>query len=319
MVNPSADVNVQFPNQVGNIKGFGSGNLAMEMTPTGGFTLSGTYTLQKGDFHFQMKNIMRRDFIIQSGSRITWSGDPANALINMSAIYKTRVPMDNITTDAELKSQRVAVECIIRLSGELSNPDLSFGINLPNAEEAVKSVVYAAIDTNNAVAMNQQMFNILVFDQFQAITAGSNLNIDVCTASMSVLTNQFNSLLSQISRDVNIGVNYRRASNTAGQEIDVAVSTQLFNERLLIDGLFGVNSMNPNSTTQNASTIVGDINIEYVLSKNRRWRVRAFNRTNTVNELENNAPYTQGVGISYQRDFRKWGDLFKSEKKAGKK
>jgi hypothetical protein len=127
---------------------------------------------------------------------------------------------------------------------------------------------------------------------------------------------QFNSLLAKVSKDVDIGVNYRRSSYIPGQEIDLAVSTQLFNERLLIDGLFGVNSLNPNTTVQKASTFVGDINLQYLLSNNRRWRVRAFNRTNTIGLLllENNALYTQGIGLSYQRDFTNWGDFFKSDK-----
>jgi len=131
--------------------------------------------------------------------------------------------------------------------------------------------------------------------------------------------NQVNSLLSRVSKDVNIGVDYRRSLNTPGQEIDLALSTQLFNERLLLDGLFGVNSMNPNPTVQKASTIVGDIKIQYILSNNRRWRIRAFNRTNTVDLLDNNAPYTQGVGLSYLRDFNHWGDFFKSDKVKNKK
>jgi hypothetical protein len=130
---------------------------------------------------------------------------------------------------------------------------------------------------------------------------------------------QFNSLLSKVSKDVDIGVNYRRSSYVPGQEIDVAVSTQLFNERLLIEGLFGVNSLNPNSTAQKASTFVGDVKLEYRLTNNLRWWIRAFNRTNTVGLLYNNAPYTQGVGLSYQRDFSNWGDFFKSDKIKNKK
>jgi len=95
----------------------------------------------------------------------------------------------------------------------------------------------------------------------------------------------------------------------------VAVSTQLLNDRLLIDGTFGMSYENP-SSQQQASTIVGDINIEYVLTKNRRWRLKAFNRTNTTdNIIYNNAPYTQGVGISWQRGFNKIGDMFKKDKK----
>jgi len=113
-------------------------------------------------------------------------------------------------------------------------------------------------------------------------------------------------------------LNYKPATSTANSEFDVAVSTQLFNDRLLIDGTFGMSSYKSSGSSQ-ASTIVGDINIEYLLTKNRRWRVRAFNRTNTIDVLFNNAPYTQGVGISYQRDFSNWAELFTPQKQFNKK
>jgi hypothetical protein len=314
-VNPSADIQVSLPNQMGNIKASGSGNLTMGMTPTTGFSLSGSYIIQRGSFHFQVKNLVQLSFSISDGSRITWSGDPGEAKINLTAIYKTRVPLGDLTGSPEDKAKRIPTECIIRLSGELSNPDIAFGINLPNADENVRTLVYSSIDTTNQTIMTQQVFNILVFNQFMTTKGNSPGAFDVGSTSMSIVTNQINSLLSQVSKDVNIGVEYRPSTSTAGQEIDMSISTQLFNERLLIDGLFGVNSMNPNSTAQKASTIVGDINIQYVVSDNRRWRVRAFNRTNTVELLYNNAPYTQGIGISYQRDFARWIDLFKREKK----
>jgi hypothetical protein len=287
----------------------------MGMTPTTGFSLSGSYIIQKGSFHFQVKNLVQLSFSIADGSKITWSGDPGEAKINLTAIYKTRVPLGDLATNPEDEAKRIPTECIIRLSGELSNPDIAFGLNLPNADENVRSMVYSSIDTTNQTIMTQQVFNILVFNQFMTTKGNSPGAFDVGSTSMSIVTNQINSFLSQMSKDVNIGVEYRPSTSTAGQEIDMSISTQLFNERLLIDGLFGVNSMNPNSTAQKASTIVGDINIQYVVSDNRRWRIRAFNRTNTVELLYNNAPYTQGVGISYQRDFARWGDLFKRDKK----
>ena len=117
--------------------------------------------------------------------------------------------------------------------------------------------------------------------------------------------------MSGITQNVNVGVNYQAGTATTGQEFDVAVSTQLLNDRLLIDGTFGM-ATESQSNNQQASTIVGDINIEYVLSKNRRWRLKAFNRTNTTDNLMyNNAPYTQGVGVSWQRGFNKVSDFFK--------
>ena len=163
--------------------------------------------------------------------------------------------------------------------------------------------------------MNEQTLSLMILNQFKPVVSSSTSGtVDVGTASMSLITNQVNSWISGLSQNVNVNMNYKPATSTTQQEFDVGISTQLFNDRLLIDGTFGMNSYN-NQSYKQSSTIVGDINIEYVLTQNRRWRVRAFNRTNTLNILNNNAPYTQGVGFKYQRDFATFKDLFTPAKK----
>lgn len=319
LVNPSAELEVFFPDNMGNIRASGHGDLTMAMTPTSTFAMTGGYTIEKGTFLFQFKNLMRLVFAISNGSRITWTGDPTDANIALSALYRTRVSIGGLTTDPDKKNLRIPVECVIRLKGKLANPEIGFSLNLPNVDEETKAYVYGAIDTTNVAIMNDQMFNILMLNQFASPQGSGSSNIDVGSTSISLLTNAFNSMLSKVSKNVALNVNYQRSSTSQGQEIDMGFSTQLFNDRLLIDGLFGVNSMNPNSAAQKASTIVGDINIQYILTQNRRWRAKMFNRTNVAGILDNNALYTQGIGISYQRDFEHWGDLFRREKKEKKK
>ncbi|MCX6251715.1 MAG: translocation/assembly module TamB domain-containing protein [Bacteroidetes bacterium] len=322
-VNPNAIVEVIFPDQLGNIKGSGTGTLVLKMTPTTSFSLSGNYMIQKGTFLFHLKNYINLTFTILDGGSIRWTGDPTDADISMSAIYKTRVPLLGLTTKTEQSSLRVPVECIIRLNGKLMNPVITFGMNLPNAQEDIKSTVYTAIDTTNQAEMAQQVLNILVLGQFKT-NQGATTNINVGTTSLTLLANQVNSLLSKISKNVNVGINYQRgAGSTVPSEFDVAVSTSLFSDRLLVDGLFGVNSYTSASAglgaqQQQVSTIVGDINIEYLLTDNGRFRLKAFNRTNTIDILTNNALYTQGIGVSYQRDFNRLGDLFRKSGKKGK-
>ena len=317
-VNPSADLEVFFPDQLGNIRASGTGSLVMNMTPVTAFSLTGTYVLQKGTFLFALKNLLRLNFSIREGSRIAWSGDPTDASLSLAAVYKTRVPLAGLVSDPEKAAVRIPVECVIRLNGKLMNPDIAFTLNMPNVEEDIKSLVYSVLDTSNTSEMNQQMIYLLVMNQFKPVTGSGFDQIDVSGTSLSLLTNQVSSWLSSISRNVNVGVNYKPGSQTTGQEFDVSLSTQLFNDRLLIDGVFGMSS-GTNYSASKASTVVGDINIEYILTKNRRYRLRAFNRTNSVDILNNNSQYTQGVGIGFQRDFTNWGDLFKSEKKAREK
>ena len=313
-VNQSAEVEVFFPDQLGNLKTSGTGNLTMTMTPTTPFSLSGTYTLTKGSFLFQFKNLLRLPMSIREGSAIHWTGDAADANISISAVYKTKAPMKGITTIPEEEGIRIPVETIIRLTGKLMNPTISFAISLPNVEESLRNQVFSTIDTNNATTVMEQAIYLMVMNQFKPVVASSTSGVDVGATSWSLITNQINSMLSQITTNVNVNMNYKPATGSTQQEFDVGISTQLLNDRLLIDGTFGMNSYS-NSEIQQSSTIVGDINIEYILTQNRRWRARAFNRTNTVSILNNNAPYTQGVGIKYQRDFANFGELFRVGKK----
>ena len=312
-INDNAEVEVFFPEQLGNLKASGSGNLLMTMTPTTPFTLSCTYKLTKGFFLFQLKNYLRLPMSLLEGSSIAWSGDPADANVAISAVYKTKVPLKGITIDPNLESTRIPVDCIIRLKGKLMNPEISFGLELPNVDESIKNQVYTAIDTNNAVVMADQMIYLLVLNQFKPVVSNTG-TVDMSGTAISLVTNQLNSMISQMTPNFSVNMNYKPGTSTTSQEFDVGISTQLFDDRLLIDGTFG---MNTNSAyAQSTSTIVGDINVEYILTQNRRWRVRAFNRTNTAttSTLYNNAPYTQGVGIKYQRDFSNFGELFWGKK-----
>jgi len=218
--------------------------------------------------------------------------------------------LKGVTLNPEQEGIRVPVECIVRLGGRLMNPDISFTINLPNVEEGIRNEIFSAIDTNNKTAVAEQAIYLMVLNQFKPVVNTSKSNVDVGVTSLSLVTNQINTLLSQISSKVNVNMNYKPATSTTQQEFDVGISTQLFNDRLLIDGTFGINSYSASSSVQQSNTFVGDINVEYILTQNRRWRARAFNRTNTLNILNNNAPYTQGVGIKYQRDFSHFGEIF---------
>jgi hypothetical protein len=315
--NPDAQVEVFLPEQLGNLKVQGNGSFVMAMAPNHPFSITGTYSITKGNFVLQVRNLLRLPMTITEGSRMTWSGDPADANLSVNAVYRTKTTLSGLTTNPDDAQIRFPVEVIFRLGGKLQNPEMRFSMNLPNVEEQIKSVVYRSIDTTNVSEMNEQMLYLLVTNSFKPVISSTASTINAASTSASLVTNQINSWLSGISNNVNMGVSYRPGTSTTSQSWDVSMSTQLLDNRLLIDGTFGMNTYN---TTNNAqpNQIVGDINIEYILTRNRRWRVHAFNRTNNVNILNNNSPYTQGVGLKYQRDFYTFGELFGGKKWAEK-
>ncbi|OQA08536.1 MAG: hypothetical protein BWY67_01493 [Bacteroidetes bacterium ADurb.Bin397] len=92
--------------------------------------------------------------------------------------------------------------------------------------------------------------------------------------------------------------------------MEIAVSTQLFNDRVTLDGNVGVSDNN--STSQNTSNLVGDFNVEVKVSEDGKFRFRAFNKTINNSVLNNyNSPYTQGVGVFYREEFDTIGELIR--------
>ena len=129
-----------------------------------------------------------------------------------------------------------------------------------------------------------------------------------------MLSNQLSNWLSQISDDFDIGLNYTQGDEAVSDELEVALSTQLFNNRVSINTNLGLGgSKASTSTDQNATKIVGDVEIEVKLSKKGALKAKVFNRTNQATDISyDQTMYTQGMGILYRKEFNTFGELFKS-------
>jgi hypothetical protein len=162
--------------------------------------------------------------------------------------------------------------------------------------------------------MNQQMISLLVLGTFSFNNAS---NISLSNSYYGILSNQLSNMLSQISDAFDVGVNYKPGDAVSQEEFEVALSTQLFDDRLTIDGNFG---MTYDKSQQSASNLVGDINIGYKLTQDGRWVLKVFNHSN-VNPWYNSSaydqisPYTQGVGIAFRKEFNNIAELFANSRK----
>jgi hypothetical protein len=316
-VTRDADIEIFLPGNIGNIRASGNGKLKMGVDPNGYLTLNGSYIIQTGLFVFSLEQLVSRRFDILEGSRISWTGDIYDADVNIVARYRLRTSLEGLgisMLDPDAASQKVIVNTDIRMSGNLFNPDLTFGITFPNMQEQTRQAVYAVLDTNDMGIMNQQAISLLVLGSFSSTGTGGTNPVNPAAIVSSTLSN----MLSKISNDFNIGINYVPGDQVSDEQLEVALSTQLLDDRLIIDGNFDVTGANESS--QKTSSIVGDINIEYKLSPDGRFRVKAFNRSNDLTLYDDYAPYTQGVGVFYRKEFNNLHELFSksAKEKSGK-
>jgi hypothetical protein len=319
-VTPDAEVQIIFDSKVGDVmKGRGSGNLNINLNQKGDLKISGDYVIEDGDYLFTLGNILNKPFSVENGGKIVFNGDLDNAEINIKAIYKLKASLFDILQD-ERFNERIPVECQLNLTGKLFNPIVGFDIYLPTADEERRTYLRNVISTEEE--LSRQFLYLLVMNSFLAdqssrISSGSTTTTG--TSAMAVtttemLSNQLSNWLSQISNDFDIGFLYRPGSGNKDinpQEVQVALSTQLLNDKVIINGNFDVRGTGSAST--NTNQITGDFDAEVKLTEKIRFKV--FNRYNNP-YTGKQVDYTQGVGILFKRDFDKFSDLFRKKPKS---
>lgn len=325
-VTPDAQFQMVFDSKVGDvIKGRGTGNIKMEINTIGIFNMYGNFTFTEGDYLFTFENVINKRFRVEPGSSIAWNGNPYNANINITALYKLKTSLKNLVQDTTKSeyNRSIPVNVKLKMTEKLFNPAINFGIDFPTMQsnESLKADVNAVIGNDNVQELNRQVFALLMIGTFlppasNASATAARIGEGFGNTSTELLSSQLNNWLSQISKSFNLGVNYKAQTENTAQQVEVAVSTQLFDNRLSIDGNFGVASKQQSTASSNLI----DVNVEYKLTPDGKLRVMAYNRPNDyVNAIVTQSPSKQGVGLLYKEEFNNFRELAQRYKNIFKK
>ncbi len=244
---------------------------------------------------------------------------------------------------------RIPVKLLLNLRGILEKPDISFDIRAMDPDPTVKTLVdnKMQIIRNNDSELNKQVFGLLVMNKFLPANnpftpTGGQVNIggSVANTVSEFVSNQLsqyvNNWLSNFVEDFDLNLGYRQydallqgtngaggnggdASQVTRRELQLAMSKRFLNNRLSINAGGNVDigsagstpaaAQNGNGAGQQNTFFTGDFEILYALTKDRSIQAKAFNRTDWDNFNQRNRNRT-GIGLSYQQDFDKLGELF---------
>lgn len=311
-VTPDATVRLVFDPLVGDvIEGNGSGNLAMNIDSKGEFDLRGQYVISRGDYIFNLENLISKKFTVKPGGTIRWTGDPYDALMDIEAVYSTKASLTPLNMeDSTLSAQNV--DCIIHMTDNLFNPTIDFRIEFPDMTTFDNEKYQALVRPN----INYHFLSLLAASRFvniqsqQFLETGGPANIAGLTTT-ELLANQLSVWLSNISNDFDVDFAYHPGSGLTAEQIEAAIKTQVLNDRLTIESRVGFGGRAYAEDAQRTSNMVGDVVAEYRIDREGRFRIKAFNRYNEQSILYEGADYTQGVGVFYRKEFNSLIDLFR--------
>lgn len=298
------------------LKGRGNGMLNLHINPGNGiFNMYGDYTLIEGSFLFSLQNIITKKFIIESGSMIQWTGEPVDARLDINAVYKLKTSLqpllntvtassDDDQSGSRISDRSVPVDCKIHIGGRLSNPQLDFSVVVPVTDIETQAAVASVLNTQEAQA--QQFISLVALGTFSN-SGSANIGASAGVATgLEMLTNQLTNWFS--TDDYRIILNYRAGSEMTGDEVDFGFSTNLINNRLLVEVEGNYIIDNKQAVSNNVSNFMGEAHVTWLIDKSGNLRLKAF--TQTIDRFDENQGLQEtGIGISYKEDFNNFKDL----------
>nr|WP_299033323.1 translocation/assembly module TamB [uncultured Tenacibaculum sp.] len=303
------------------LKGSGEGNLFIDIDTRGKFNMFGDFTVDNGFYNFKYAGITK-PFIVQKGGTISWNGDPYDAELDITAVYRTKANpaqlLDNINSN-----RKIPIDLYTKITGGLFSSTQEFDIKIPNANSTVTSELEFILNENDLNTKMQHFSFLLAFGTFyNADAIGNSASAGIAGTASGIASSILTNMLNSDGNKFQLGVGYTQGDRSevdnlnSDDQVDISVSTQL-SEGVLVNGKVGV----PVGTNTQTS-VVGEVKVEVLLNEEGNLRGTVFNRQNEVQYSTEEEGYTQGVGISYQVNFnnlrqlgRKLGLNKKREKK----
>jgi len=316
-----------------NLKG--EAQLTGGIDPSGKTTLTGKYEFSEGAYEMNF-NMIRRKFDIQKGSYIIWNGEPTMANLNITAIYKLETaPIDLLgnqlgtmsSTEKNTFKQKIPFETHLKMNGELLKPEITFDIILPEGNYGVAANVVDMSRTKleqlrqEPNELNKQVFALLLLNRFIgenpfASESGGTSAESLARQSVSkILSQQLNDLAGdliggvQLEFDLDSTEDYTSGSMENRTDLNVGVSKKLLDDRLkvTVGSSFAVEGQE--RANEESTNIAGDVALDYQLTKDGRYMVRAYRKNEYQVAVEGQVVET-GVAFIITMSYNKFRELF---------
>ena len=316
----------------------GEAQLTGGIDPSGKTTLVGVYQVEKGAYEMSV-SLLKRKFEIEKGSTITWTGEPMTANLDITAVYKTdAAPLDLLQQQLTGVSgnqlnqykQRIPFNTLLIMKGELLKPIITFDITTSKENNSVSAEVIdntiAKLDQlrRDESEMNKQVFALLLLNRFigenpfQSETGLSTSTLAKQSVSR-ILSEQLNNLASdliggvELNFDLESTEDYSSGTKNERTDLNVGLTKRLFDDRLKVT--VGNNFALEGDARQNEemTNIAGDITLDYSLSKDGRYMLRAYRKNDYQVALQGQIIET-GIGFIITLDYDQFREIFERRK-----
>ncbi|MFV0589177.1 translocation/assembly module TamB domain-containing protein [Bacteroides reticulotermitis] len=290
----------------------GGGDLSLKYTPQGDMTLTGRYTLSGGVMKYSLPVIAAKEFAIDNGSYVEWTGDPMDPMLNFKATDRIRASV----SEGEGGGTRIVnFDVSVVVKNHMDNLSFAFDVAAPEDATIQNELTAMGIEERG-----KQALYIMLAKTYLGTgpiggggKGGSLLNMN--SALNSVLSSQINALMGNLKgASVSVGIEDHGEMDAGGKRTDYSFrySQRFFNDRFQI--VIGGKVSTGENVSNDAESFIDNVSLEYRLDRTGTRYVRLFYDKNYESVLEGEITET-GVGLVLRKKLDKLSELFIFKKK----
>ena len=311
----------------------GGGVISYGVDPGGRVSLSGRYDISEGAYQMTFYDVISRNFSIRPGGSIVWTGDPLDAVVDITASYNLRTSVRELmATHAQAGGHQEAgfrrqypFDVLLHMKGELMQPDIRFGIELPPEHRgAMEGRLQTRLDAlnQNESELNKQVFALLILGSFiqddplAGVTGGPGIGSTARASASRLLSQQLNRLSDRYIRGIDLSFEVESFEDfDDGQlvgrtELQMEVSRDFFDERLRVTAGGHLELEDETRRQLNPADIVGDFSVEYLLLPDGRLILKGFRERNFQDIYDGELVET-GIALIFTQSFDRFREIFR--------
>ena len=298
------------PDRSSKVELEGGGDLSFQYTPQGEMILNGRYTLSGGIVKYALPVIPLKEFNIENGSYVQWSGDPMDPYLNLTATERIRT---NVTLSGQTP-RMVNFDVGIALKQQLENLGLQFVLTAPEDQAMQTELSSLGEDERTKLAVGMIMTGMYLGN-----SGSGKQNLNMGAALNSFLNSEISNIAGSALKTVDISFGMdtydENGDGSGGQRTDYNFSfaKRFWNDRIrvVLGGRISTGENASNSSQTQA--FIDNVSIEYRLDASGTRYVKLFHDKNYESLLEGEITET-GAGIVLRRKMLHLRELFNFKK-----
>ena len=279
----------------------GGGELRMTYDMLSGMRLFGRYTVLSGSMDYSLVIVSLKNFKIDSGSYVEFTGDMMNPKLNISASERKKASVSTNNT-----TRSVNFDVGLKITQTLSDLGLEFTLEAPEDLTVQNELASMSIEDRGRAAVAMLTTGMYLSPN----SSGGGEGFDATSALSSFLNSQISNIAGKALSTIDIGFgidNTTSATGAAQTDYNFSFAKRFWGNRISV--IIGGKVSSGNDAQNTGMSIINNVSVEYRLDNSGTRYVKAFYNKDTESILDSEV-MEMGASLVLRRKTENLGELF---------